>query len=101
MYKIIYIITPLLFCCTGEKKAAIGAAEEVEDKNISRVINIDDAFNDIREIRLSDIADSISFLPIETHPNCLISTLNFFSFSPHYIFFMEAILIGLVNIADQ
>ena len=80
------IIIPFFLCCAGEKKTAIVEADEVKDIN-NRIINIDDAFNDIREIRLSDIADSVVFLPIETHPKCLISSLNLFSFSSSYIYY--------------
>jgi len=75
---------PFLFCCKGERKSAMGEAVEVATEN-SRIINIDDAFNDIREIRLSDIADSVSFLPLETTQNGLISTLNIFKFTPSFI----------------
>jgi len=88
MNKMIYSLPLILLlsCCTGGKNTVNGEVVETSDKN-SKVINIDDAFNDIREVRLSDIADSVSFLPLETNPNCLISTLNLFSFSPHYIYY--------------
>ena len=86
MYKIIYslLIIPFLCCCTGENKTAKGEAVDDENKN-NRIINIDDAFSDIREIRLSDIADSVSFLPLETSSKSLIQGLSF-RFSPSFIF---------------
>ena len=93
MYNIIYalIITPFLFCCTGEKKTATEATVEVADKS-SRRINIDDAFNDVREIRLSEIADSVSFLPLETTQYGLVSNIEYnFKFTPSCIIYPSGI----------
>ena len=66
--------------------------ETIEVAENSRVINIDDAFKDIREIRLSDIADSVSFLPLETTQNGLVSNINAnFIFTPSLIIYFSGI----------
>jgi len=88
MHKIFYslIIIPFLFCCTNTKKTAMGEIEEVAEKSMA--INIDDAFSDIREIRLSDIADSVSFLPLETTQEGLVTNIEYsFKFTPSFIFY--------------
>ena len=91
MYKIIYslIIMPFLLCCTGGKKAAMEANIEVAEN--SRVINMNDAFKDIREIRLSDIADSVSFLPLETTQSSLVRSVNLFRFSSSLIIYYSGV----------
>ena len=88
MYKIIYslIITLFFFHCAGEKKTATREAVEIADQ-YSKIINMDDAFNDIREMRLSDIADSVSFLPLETTQDGLVSNPNIFKFTPSFIYY--------------
>ena len=93
MNKIIYsfIIIPFFLSCTSEKKTAVGGSAEVVEEN-NKVINIDDAFKDIREIRLSEIADSISFLPLETTQAGLVSNIEYnFNFTPFYIIYYSGI----------
>jgi len=86
MYYFLFILS-FLFSCTSEKKSTKEEPSEIADKN-NNIINIDDAFSDIREIRLSEIADSVSFLPLETTQNGLIPGYNF-RFSPFFIFHFD------------
>jgi hypothetical protein len=73
------ILLSFFFGCTGKKPAS------VEPEQKSNIINLDDAFENTREVRLSDIADSVSFLPLETKSNSLIRSLGC-EFSLPYIY---------------
>ena len=91
MDKIIYtlIMIPYLLCCMDGKKTA--KREALEEKENSRIIDFNDAFRDIREIRLTDIADSVSFLPLETKQNGFVSNINMFEFIPSCIVYYQGI----------
>ena len=69
----LFLLFLLFGGCTGKKPATI----IVEEEQKSNIINLDDAFEVIKEIRLSDIADSVSFLPLETKSNCLVRSFAF------------------------
>ena len=75
------ILLFLFLGCTEKKPSSVA----VEPEQKSNIINLDDAFVDIREVRLSDIADSVSFLPLETKSNSLIRSLGC-EFSLQYIY---------------
>ena len=88
-YAVFFSIFLMFFGCTGKKTASIA----VEQEQKSNIINLDDAFVDIREVLLSDIADSVSFIPLETKPNSLI-------IGPGCVFFLSYIYNAPVGYFD-
>ena len=95
-YLFIFLLFVLIFSECFEKNSSKKASNEnivnlAETKshvssNKSNIINLDDVFSKSKEIRLSEIADSVSFLPLETKPNSLVRNLKF-RFSPSYIYY--------------
>ena len=60
MKKLTYILLAgILFYCSGETKQT--AAEE---KTIDNIIRLGDAINQIREVNLSELVDSMTYLPL-------------------------------------
>ncbi|WP_286471895.1 6-bladed beta-propeller, partial [Parabacteroides goldsteinii] len=81
MKKLTYILLAgILFSCSGETKQT--AAEE---KTIDNIIRLGDAINQIREVNLSELVDSITYLPLETRKECLLRNTSWFNYSPPYI----------------
>ena len=75
---------PLLFVlvgCTGKPSSIADAYE------ISNVIDLDAGLKSVQTVKLSEIADSVTFLPLETTRNSLFgATKDYISFTPSYIF---------------
>ena len=76
----ILFLAGTLFSCTGNTKQ-----EEVKVKTIDNIIRLSDAIDNIREVNLSEIADSITYIPLETNEECLLRNTNWFNYSPPYI----------------
>lgn len=72
-----------LFACKG-KETLSNESSEPEKRPV--VISISDAIlNPQEEIMLSELADSISYIPLETKKECLLKNFPFFSFTSSYI----------------
>jgi len=56
------------------------------DREINTVIHLTEAISKAKPVYLSEIVDSISFIALETTPDCLIGNALFFNFSQEYIF---------------
>ena len=81
MKKLTYILLAgILFSCSGETKQTA-----TEEKTIDNIIRLGDAINQIREVNLSELVDSITYLPLETRKECLLRNTSWFNYSPPYI----------------
>ena len=69
----------LFFSCTG----STSTKSDVDE--ISNIIDLNAGLKNIQTVRLSDIADSITFLPLETTQESILGRLGS-SFTPNYIF---------------
>ena len=75
-----YLFIVFLFTsCMGRTSTTI------DNEEISNIIDLSAGLENIQTVRLSDIADSVSFLPLETTRESLLGGLGS-SFSSHYIF---------------
>lgn len=82
-YIILLWLFPILTSCNDRN--TIIHKNDVKNK-IPISINIEDAImNPIDEILLSELADSISYIPLETKKECILGDYPFFSFTSHYI----------------
>ena len=76
----------LLVSCTGQGKRS----SETENSKLSNIIDLTAGFNNIQTIRLSEIADSVTFIPFETTAQSLQGQgQKFINFSSKYIFFLS------------
>ena len=85
MKHYIFVIIIFLFVgCTGRTPVA------TETKEISNVIDLNSGLKNIQAIRLSEIADSITFIPFETPPKSIQGQgQKNIIFSDRYIFFYD------------
>ena len=67
-------------CQTGQTPSVNNEGE------INTVIHLTEAISKAKPVYLSEIVDSISFIALETNPDCLIGNALFFNFSQEYIF---------------
>lgn len=72
------LLLTLLACNSGTKNA--------EDSQQFFVIDYEAALNNKKSINLTDIAESVSYIPLQTDSNCLVSGRPSFSFTRDYIF---------------
>lgn len=86
MYKIKFIpFLFLLISCTGR------TSNKIDTTEISNVIDLDAGLKNVQTVRLSEIADSVTFLPLETNRGSLLrSSTDGYRFSPSYIFWYNA-----------
>lgn len=85
MHNIIYPLLTifLLFGCSSPKKKAVPTDSR------SNIIDLTAGFENIQPVKLSEIADSVSFIPFETTPQSLQGQGqgSLISFTPEYIFY--------------
>ena len=80
----------LLFCfsasCTGQRKTTF----DIESNYTNNNIDLATGFENIQTVRLSEIADSVTFVPFETTPQSLMGEgQRSIRFSIPYIFYFE------------
>lgn len=81
MKKLIYLFfAGLLLSCSGNPKQS-----EAEEKPVDNIIRLADAIDHIRKVNLSELVDSITYLPLETRKECLLRNTSWFNYSPPYI----------------
>lgn len=81
MNKLTYILLIVIsFSCSERARQAA-----TEEKTIDNIIRLADAIDNIREVRLSELVDNITYLPLETRKECLLRNTNWFNYSPPYI----------------
>ncbi len=52
------------------------------------IIHLSTAIKNVREeMMLSELVDSVSYIPLETNPNCMLGNYQRLTFSPQYIFY--------------
>ncbi|MCZ2609626.1 6-bladed beta-propeller, partial [Bacteroides fragilis] len=52
------------------------------------IIHLSTAIKNVREeMMLSGLVDSVSYIPLETNPNCMLGNYQRLTFSPQYIFY--------------
>ena len=74
MKKLIYLFfAGLLLSCSGNPKQS-----EAEEKPVDNIIRLADAIDHIRKVNLSELADSITYLPLETRKECLLRNTSCF-----------------------
>lgn len=85
MRIVIYALSSifLLIGCKGQVKIPS------ESVDVSNIIDLAAGFDNIHSVRLSEIADSVTFIPFETTSNSLmgVGQNHLISFSPSYIFY--------------
>ena len=81
----VFIFATFGFLILGNFKIKSAPIKVEQD---SKVINLDEAFKKNKKINLSDIADSVTFLPLETNKNILVQKPNFY-FSTNYIYYQS------------
>lgn len=83
----LYLIL-ILFSCIG--KGNISIEEDIETNEIFTIIRISDALlNPQKEMLLSELVDSINYIPIETKKECLLRNYPFYVFTPRNIFYLN------------
>jgi len=86
VYKYIEVICVLflLVGCVGRENTT------TEVQRTDTIIHLSDAISNIQdEILLSELADSVSYIPFETNDRCLFGNYILLSFSSEYIFNMN------------
>ena len=54
------------------------------------IIHLSTAIKNVREeMMLSELVDSVSYIPLETNPNCMLGNYQRLTFSPQYIFYLN------------
>ena len=78
----------LLFLLSGCSKSG-KSSTQTESDGLSNIIDLTSGLNNIQTIRLSEIADSVTFIPFETTPQSLQGQgqKNLIKFSPSYIYY--------------
>ena len=79
-YCLYIFIFLAFFSCTRRVSNSIDTGE------VSNIIDLTAGFNNIQTIRLSEIADSVTFIPLETNRHSLIGQSLLYNFSSQYIF---------------
>lgn len=82
--NIFYILTAFIFVsCVGKTSTT------TEDAEISNIIDLSSGLKNIQTVRLSEIADSVSFIPFETTQESLQGRVqrNAIRFSERYIYY--------------
>ena len=83
--KIFIPLLVLLAGCTGRTPST------ADTKEMSNVIDLSNGLKNIKTVRLSDIADSVSLLPLETTRQSLFgATKEYIKFTPSYIFYFSS-----------
>ena len=55
---------------------------------LDNIIHLSTAIKNVREeMMLSELVDSVSYIPLETNPNCMLGNYQRLTFSPQYIFY--------------
>lgn len=85
MNRIFWIV--LVVCateagCRTEKKSVSG----VEEETSGNVIRLAEAFERPREVRLSELADRITYVPLQTDSACLLRSTSWFDYHAPYLF---------------
>jgi len=65
-----------------------GEVNESETKNTIKVFDLDDLNPTVDKLKLSDIAESIEYIPLETRDDCLLGNINGIKFTDEYVFIM-------------
>jgi hypothetical protein len=74
----------LFFSCTKK------TSSEIESDQVGNTIDLTAGFDNIHSVRLSEIADSVTFIPFETTPQSLMGLgQRNMIFSPQYIFYYD------------
>ena len=82
-----YTFALIIFLFVG---CAGSTSSEVEDKTNSNIIDLAASFENIRTVKLSEIADSVTFIPFETTSQSLMDqNQNGIRFSTSYIFYFD------------
>ena len=57
---------------------------------LDNIIHLSTAIKNVREeMMLSELVDSVSYIPLETNPNCMLGNYQRLTFSPQYIFYLN------------
>lgn len=60
------------------------------------IIHLSTAIKNVREeMMLSELVDSVSYIPLETNPNCMLGNYQRLTFSPNTYFTQTIVLIGM------
>ena len=81
MKIVVHILSVSFFCFLYSCKTPV-AQSTIPDN----IIRLSDAIENIQEVCLSDLADSISYIILETKNSCLLGGAPTFTFSPYFIF---------------
>ena len=76
-----FIFVSLLLSCSGKQQQQ----QEVVAQPVDNIIRLADAIDNQREVNLSEVVDSITYIPLETVQECLIRNTAWFNYSPPYI----------------
>jgi len=79
MRKVFVLVFLALMSCKGEEK-------EQEIQNTLTVFDLDDLRPTVDKLKLSDIAENIEYIPLETRDDCLIGNINDIQFIDEFIF---------------
>ena len=75
-----------MFACSGSGKSTT----QIECNELSNIIDLTAGFKNVQSVRLSEIADSVTFIPFETTQRSLMGMgQKNILFSSHYIFYYE------------
>lgn len=82
MKMLIYLLLASFLLSCSDNKSKQPKAEE---KPIDNVIRLADAIDRMRKVNLSELTDSITYLPLETRKECLLRNTSWFKYCPPYI----------------
>jgi len=88
MRTVIYILSFIFLIsgCTGQRKTS----SKSDNNEVSNIIDLTAGFNNIQSVSLSEIADSITFIPFETTSRSLMREgQKYMHFSSKYIFYYD------------
>jgi len=88
MRTVIYILSFMFLIsgCTGQRKTS----SKSDNNEVSNIIDLTAGFNNIQTVKLSEIADSVTFIPFETTPQSLMGLgQRNIRFTTKFIFFIE------------
>lgn len=85
-YTIPIIVTALLFGCCTSNNHSIATLEVIDS---SEVIEVSNPLSQDPSVSFEDMVDSLTFIPLETSDNCVVSDIRSIAISQKYIYVLD------------
>jgi len=85
----ILILVGMVFLCSVHScnSGSVEKKEQIVPETVT-VFDLDNLSPTVDKLRLSDIAESIDYIPLETRDDCLLGSINGMKFTDEYVFLM-------------